>query len=244
MAKKPIRAIVCEGKDDLAVIRAMLLARGAKKLDSPAASRTQQRFETDHLILSLESRDGKSELAKMVLDATQGTSSERPDRVMVSFDPDLDPPARELAFFEKAFEDLRRRRAGPLQHDDRGRLCFRVNDRDVLIFPAAWRSSAQGFAGLPEEHNIERLLVEGILASRPTPDPMSTWVDDTTTALMALVKDKGYKRALRIWSAALAPDSESFAARLLEMHETKHTCLGVLEASPAGGALDAIVEMP
>ncbi len=34
-----------------------------------------------------------------------GSAGTRPDMVLVSFDPDLDPVQRELAFFERDFEE-------------------------------------------------------------------------------------------------------------------------------------------
>ncbi len=115
MPAKPLRAIVCEGKDDLAVFRALLLAEEAKKKPGtmPAGSRVE-RYETDRVEVSLEYRDGKSTLVDLALAAAAGTAGVRPDMVLVSFDPDLDPPAREFAFFER---DLTSRKQGRVSRD-------------------------------------------------------------------------------------------------------------------------------
>jgi hypothetical protein len=239
MATKPLRAIVCEGKDDIAAFRALLMANDATKKPAVATSRVE-RFETERVEITLEARDGKSMLATLALAAASGTAGVRPDMVLVSFDPDLDPPAREFAFFERDVEDSKQ---GRLTKDSDGRRILRINNRDVRLLPAPWRSKTTPcFAGLPEEHCIERVLIEGILASRAQGDAITGWAKDATEKLQTLVKGKGHKRAFRIWTAALDPDSESFVARLFQMSETKHACLQAVHATPAYEALRTLLD--
>jgi hypothetical protein len=242
MATKPLRAIVCEGKDDLAVFRALLIAGEARKKPPsgmPTAPR-MERYETDRIEITLEHRDGKSMLVDLAYAAAAGTAGVRPDMVLVSFDPDLDPPGREFSFFERDFEA---RKQGQLRRNEAGQRVLRMSNRDVVLLPAPWRSSsASSFAGLPEEHCIERVLIEGIVASRPSSDPLTSWATDTTTKLHALVANKGYKRDFRIWTAGVDPDSESFVARLFQMHDTKGACLDAIRATQAAKALRALLD--
>jgi hypothetical protein len=74
MATKPLRAIVCEGKDDLAVFRALLLVEEAKKKTSgaPISGTRVERYETDRVEITLEARDGKSMLVELALAAAAG----------------------------------------------------------------------------------------------------------------------------------------------------------------------------
>lgn len=112
-----------------------------------------------------------------------------------------------------------------------------------MLLAAPWRSSAPArFAALPDEHCIERLLIEGIVASRPSPDPLTSWATDATVKLHALVADKGHKRAFRIWTAGFDPDTESFVARLFQMHDTKGACLAAIRSTPAARALRTLLD--
>jgi hypothetical protein len=241
MATKPLRAIVCEGKDDLAVFRELLKVEEAVK--KPAGGMITgprvERYETARVEITLEARDGKSMLAELALAAAAGTAGVRPDMVLVSFDPDLDPPGREFLFFERALEA---RKQGRLTHNEAGQRVLRINNRDVVLLPAPWRSGAAScFAGLPEEHCIERLLIEGIVASSLSP-ALTSWALDATVKLHALVADKGHKRAFRIWSAGVDPDSESFVARLFQRQDTRGACLDALRATPAARALHTLLD--
>lgn len=241
MTTKPLRAIVCEGKDDLAAFRALLQVEGVRKkvVGAALAGQRLERYETDRVEITLEARDGKSMLVDLAVAAAMGTAGVRPDMVLVSFDPDLDPPAREFLFFEREFES---RKQGRIGRNDAGQRTLRISNRDVVLLPAPWRSNNACFAGLPDEHSIERILIEGILASRPQGDAIASWATDATTKLHALVKDKGHKRAFRIWTAALDPDSESFVARLFQIHDTKGACLDAVRATPAWQALRTLLE--
>jgi hypothetical protein len=240
---KPLRCIVCEGKDDLAAFRAVLKVEGAvrsKRPGAPVGGGNVQRFETDRVEITVEARDGKTDLVQVAMDAATGTAGRRPDMILVSFDPDLDPPPREFAFFEKAFEAHKQ---GRLAKDEAGRRTLRIKDRDIVLLPGPWRtSSVARFAGLPEEQCIERVLVDGILGSRRDGDPVAGWAHETMRKLHVLARDKGFKRAFRLWSAALAPDSESFVARLFEMHETSGACLDAVKATPAYNALRTLLD--
>jgi len=189
--------------------------------------------------ITLEARDGKSMLVDLAVAAASGTAGVRPDMVLVSFDPDLDTQAREFLFFEREVES---RKQGRLGRNDAGQRTLRISNRDVVLLAAPWRSGNACFAGLPEEHCIERILIEGILSSRPQGDAIAGWTTEATTKLHALVKDKGHKRAFRIWTAAVDPDSESFVARLFQMHDTKGPCLDAVRATPAWRALRTLLE--
>ena len=246
MAAKRLRAIVCEGPDDLAAIRALLLEDGCRKkpqLPGPAAVSRAQHFEIGDLEIQLESRNGKSGLADLAIDLAQGGAIGRPDMILVSFDPDGDAPAREFAFFEKAFGEHTgaRGKVGPLDRNSAGARAFKMDRREVVLLPAPWRStSIERFAGLPDEHCLERVLIDGILEA-DVPESVTKWAKAVTTSLCALVPTHGYKRAFRLWNAALHPDAESFVPRLLQANEHKHACLKALRSTPAATALSVLL---
>ena len=224
MAAKCYRAIVCEGPDDLAAIRALLLQeegsrRKPRPTGQPLESRAQY-FEIGNIDISVESRNAKSGLAELAIDVAEGGAVGRPDMILVSFDPDSDPPAHEFAFFEKAFADrARARRVGPLDRNPAG---------------------IERFAGLPDVHCLERVLIDGILEACES-EPVTTWAKEATMSLCALVPKHGYKRAFRIWNAALHPDAESFVPKLLQADEHKHACLRALRSTPAAKALSTLL---
>lgn len=242
MAAKRYRAIVCEGPDDLAAIRALLLEDGCRKkpqLTAPASASRAQQFEIGDLEIHLEARNGKSGLAELAIDLAEGGAIGRPDMILVSFDPDSDPPAREFNFFEKAFVDHggARGRVGPIERNSAGARVFKMNRREVILLPAPWRSmELERFAGLPDEHCLERVLIDGILQA-DVQESVARWAKDATTSLCALVPKHGYKRAFRLWSAALHPDAESFVPKLLQADDHKHACLKALRSTPAALAL-------
>lgn len=237
MATKPRRCIVCEGKDDLAAFRGLLIAEEARKLVKPGLR--AEHYETDRAEISLEARDGKSMLVELALAAATGTAGVRPDMLLVSFDPDLDAPAREFAFFE---QEVERRKNGRLTRDDDDRRVLRISNRDVVVLPAPWRSARPCFAGLAEEHCMERVLIDGILEGRPQGDPVTRWAVNATVELAKLVSKHGHKRAFRLWSAALDPSAESFVARLFQMAETRSACLAAVRATPAWKAFRALLD--
>ncbi len=246
MAAKRFRAIVCEGPDDLAAIRALLLEDGCRKkpqLTAQAGASRAQRFEIGDLEIQLESRNGKSGLAQHAIDLAQAGAGGRPDMILVSFDPDRDAPAREFAFFEKAFGEHTgaKGKVGPLDRNPAGARAFKMDRREVVLLPAPWRSSSiERFAGLPDEHCLERVLIDGILQAGVS-EPVTRWARDATTLLCALVPTHGYKRAFRLWNAALHPDAGSFAARLLQADEHNHACLRALRSTPAATALSVLL---
>ncbi len=59
-----------------------------------------------------------------------------------------------------------------------------------------------------------------------------------TTELKKLAPSHGWKRAFRIWNAALAPKSEGFVDALLQQPETKDHCLKALRGSAAWQCFD------
>ncbi len=242
MAARLNRIMVCEGKDDLAALRALLRAEGAievKGIKGVPLSLSSLRFEHKDVLLHVESVVGKSKLTERAVLLSEGSASERPDMVAVCFDPDGDSEAKEFAFFKSDFKEsaLKSRRAGELTSTD-GRLSFRINRRDVTVLPAPWRTPSDvAFDGLPtDEHNLERVLISGILDSALAPK-LVTWAQDATAQIHALIGKHGWKRAFRIWSAALHPDSESFVDRLMQDPALSPACLAALHRTRTAAAL-------
>jgi SOS-response transcriptional repressor LexA len=91
---------------------------------------------------------------------------------------------------------------------------------------------------------LRAIVCEGkaILTTPLQPPGLAAWAEEAMKKLHTLVKDKGHKRAFRLWTAALDPDSESFVARLFQMHETKGACFAAVRATPAGEALRVLLD--
>ncbi|HVE82483.1 MAG TPA: hypothetical protein VND93_06535, partial [Myxococcales bacterium] len=53
------------------------------------------------------------------------------------------------------------------------------------------------------------------------------------------VQRHGWKRAFRIWCAALFPDSEAFVDRLLQDELTREPCLSALKTTAAWKSLQS-----
>jgi hypothetical protein len=224
-------AIVAEGPDDLAALRVLLRGIGAevKGTFHDANRNPLQVVLNGSTVQVWAARGKKKELTERAIDAAQGTAAYRPEIVVVCFDPDTDPEPSEFQFFATHFEEVRGTRAGPLVIDPTsGATTFQVGDRTVRVVPAPWRlDAAPGFAGLPNEHNLERVLITGLLSVLSS-DPRTAWAAQTTAALTALVSDHGWKRAFRIWSAALVPSAEAAVDALLQRREAKDGCLAAL----------------
>jgi hypothetical protein len=168
-------------------------------------------------------RGKKKELAQRTLDAAEGTAGLRPEVILVCFDPDSDTRDTEFAFFKRDFDEVRGTRAGPLKEDG----SFEMADRVVRVEAAPWRlDGAAAFGGLPDHHNLERVLLTGVLRAMAG-DPLVAWADQATGALVRLVTDHGWKRAARLWSAALRPH-EAFVDALLQENRVKDHCLQAL----------------
>jgi hypothetical protein len=192
--------------------------------------------------------EGKPGLAGRVLDVAEGASDTRPDTVGVVFDPDLDLPQRQFAFFERDYNTLsqQRRRGSRLERRSRRgsrqqEYIVTINNRSVRILLAPWRSTHPvGFDNLSNEQDLERVLIEGILASN-VDRCLHNWALVSTQELRNLVTDHGWKRAFRIWNAALQPKSESFVDKLLEAPETRSGCLASLRATPVAALIEALL---
>jgi hypothetical protein len=240
--RKKIRYVVCEGPDDLAVLRVMLNEVDDRKQCS-GVKRQGIVYETERVALRVESaRDAKSGLALHALDRAEGTAAERPDMIGVVFDPDDDPQAHEFDFFERDYNRIATRdRRGTTLKSVRMGFQVSIHGREVQIRRGAWRSAlAPVFAGLPDEHCLERVLIDGILSSTITA-PIATWAHDSTAELRKLVQDHGWKRAFRIWNAALEPKAESFADKLLEAPATRAACLAALRATPVAQLVQCLL---
>src|SRR2546425_170320 len=118
--QRRVRVALCEGRDDLAAIRALVRAEGCPPLVEATAPREQWelRFESRDLVLRvIRAENAKSGLADRAV--RLATASERPEIIAVCFDPDEDPAAREFRFFIDSFERVARGRTGPLSLHER-----------------------------------------------------------------------------------------------------------------------------
>lgn len=223
--------VICaEGRDDFQAIRALLKAMGLQRDPSvplSAAPRSSGASRVEHyrraqVRLQLQAVEGKDRLASVALDLATGSASFRPKQVIVSFDPDEDPPQREFDFFQRVV-----RAAAPAP--------------EVSIRPAPWRSSAPVFDGLPDHQCLERVLIGGILRSQGA-DRFKTWAESATSGLLLIDGAHAWKRAFRIWAAALTPRTESFVDGLLSAHSgTKDFCLAALQDTPVQQVLTELL---
>ena len=189
MAARLSRAIVVEGKDDVAAVRALLradLGLEARSQDPDRSKGAPITFEYQDLVVDVYAAATKSGLATSAVDAARGTGR-RPDRVFVCFDPDRDGAGRELDFFARAFErEVEKRRAGPLTRRD-GRLLSQIQ-REIEIVSAPWRSEAEPtFDDAPHaERCLERVLIGGVLQS-PGASVHRAWAEQAAGDLAKVV---------------------------------------------------------
>jgi hypothetical protein len=230
-------AIFGEGRDDVAAIRALLRELGFRSEDrrtttfAPSEGSRQLRFRRDDALVLLQGVQGKSRLAADALLTIQGAATERPETLIVCFDPDGTMAADHFSFFTREVAGLSPAEGGAYHHT--------VGARVVRIIPAPWhRADAAAFASLPDEHNLERILIGGVLASAEGAR-LRGWAEEATTDLMSLVQRHGWKRAFRMWCAAVFPDSEAFVDRLLQDEATRAVCLTALQATPVWKALQS-----
>jgi hypothetical protein len=231
-------AIVVEGPDDLAAVRALVRHAGARVEGSIHAETRSPLMVTMHAstIPIYAARGKKLELPQRVLDAAAGTALLRPDVVAVCFDPDDIPEASEFAFFAENFETARGARAGALDANQR----FEIAGRSVQVLPAPWRLEAPVTVDpLPPHQNLERVLLTGVLRALDN-DARAAWVVGSLASLTTIVTDHGWKRAFRLSSAALRP-AEAFVDSLLQQPETKEHCLSALVATKAWAVLSAML---
>jgi hypothetical protein len=77
--------------------------------------------------------------------------------------------------------------------------------RQVKLLYGAWRPETDTpFDGLRDEHDLERVLIQGVLAS-PIDSALRAWAEDATSHLTKLRPDRGWKRAFRVWNAPSIP---------------------------------------
>ncbi|MBI5531326.1 MAG: hypothetical protein HY898_01325 [Deltaproteobacteria bacterium] len=199
-------------------------------------------FDIDQIELEVIDGKSKSRLAERALQL--GTATKRPDRIVVTFDPDNDPPASANQFFLKDFADHAGKKGPQMLSDGKGLYRTRLAGREVEIQLAPWRTSAPAvFDQAPTgENDLERVLIEGILGTAE--QDTRAWAEQATTSLLQLAPDHGWKRAFRIWNAALGPKTESasFVERLLQAASTRERCLKALLDTPVGNALQWVLE--
>jgi len=222
-------AVFGEGRDDVAALRVLLRELGFRPEGlrtttfAPSEGSRQLKFRAGDTLVLLQGVQGKSKLAADALLTIQGGATERPEALVICFDPDGASPADWFRFFLKEVPG--------------GQDRLRIDSREVRIIPAPWyRSEAATFASLPDEHNLERILIGGLLASDEGAR-LRGWAEEATSGLMPLVQRHGWKRAFRIWCAATFPDSEAFVDRLLQDEATRDACLAALKATPVWEAL-------
>jgi len=107
--------------------------------------------------------------------------------------------------------------------------------------PAPWRAAHPvAFDGAATSDNdLERVLIGGILDHKGDENVL-TWAQDSTQSLLQMLPDHGWKRAFRIWNAALEPktESSSFVDKLLQSERTRDACLRALMTTPVAAALE------
>lgn len=228
---RPTRAIVVEGPDDMFAVRA-LLRRFDGGGDLKETSKNEWRAACADVDVVLLRAEGKGDLARRA--AQSATAGTRPDRLAVCFDPDGDPPNKEFAFFEKA--------AGKELERDGNTLRLKIDkQRRVEVLPAAWRADdLERFDGLPDHHCLERVLISGLISwDRAQPTSVGRWAEDATKAIFDALPTHGWKRAFRIWNAALKPDAEAFVDGALQA--TVDHCLSVLRRTHAAHAIASLL---
>jgi hypothetical protein len=239
--------MVCEGPDDLAAMRALVPAI-EPDATSPKSSKYEGglTFDTSKVRIVLQAASGaKSDLARNVMDLAEGTAGTRPELIGVVFDPDRDSQDKEFEFFKRDYNKLssRQKRGSKLKPKGKEHV-VRINNRDVRIILAAWRlSTPTPFDNLPDEQTLERVMIEGILGSKLANAALNEWALDSTVTLRSIVSDHGWKRAFRIWNAALQPKSESFIEKLLQDVETREACLESLKSTPVAALIRSLLQV-
>ncbi len=228
--------VVCEGPDDLAALRCVLRRAGATADGRQSIASGQLGYTFQGARLDIYSAGGKkTKLAARARELASGTASRRPESIAICFDPDDDAAPNENDFLVRDFRAFHA--SGLLDHeldtDAEGGFLLRLGTTSIAIRSAPWRSdSALEFAGLPDHHCLERVLITGILRSTVAAGA-TEWARSSTEALRQLVADHGWKRAFRVWSAYFAYDTDSIVDRLLQHHDTRDACTAELAATIA-----------
>lgn len=85
-----------------------------------------------------------------------------------------------------------------------------------------------------------RVLISGLLSwDRSQPRPLTAWAESATRTLLAELPRHGWKRAFRIWHAAVKPETPSFVEGALD--ETAHHCIAALKRTKAALAIASLL---
>ncbi|MBI3272966.1 MAG: hypothetical protein HYZ53_28515 [Planctomycetes bacterium] len=240
-----MRTFLAEGPEDLVALRALARDLGALEHKLKFEPGRRLVYNVGDRRIWIESADGKQKLAQRALDFAQGGAQERADLIGVCFDPDADTLQKEFDFFRNQLTNLvssHKGEGGLIADPPRG-YAFRYRARLVRVRPAPWRSAkVSDFDSLQPHHSLERLLLTGILRA-DIEGALGNWANQATTDLVALVSDHGWKRAFRIWNAALYPDAggAGFVDALLQREPTRQPCLDALRGAVAAEVLRSVL---
>ncbi len=225
------RACIVEGPDDLAVLREYVRTLGHDHRPIKGAPREFEVVASGWRTRFLNAQ-GKEKLAQRSLDAA--TASQRPENLVVCFDPDGKDTQHEFEFF---LDGLRAEECHVTINSGHVTATTKRKQR-LVIQPAPWRSATEeSFDGLDATRNLERILISGILTgcrSEPDCEVLLAAATKATEVIHSAIPKHDWKRAFRIFGAAIKPDAESFAEGLMQ-HSTfgKHARRAV-EQSEAG----------
>src|SRR5262245_16766442 len=105
-------AVFGEGRDDVAALRVLLRELGCGPDNrrtttfAPSEGSRQLRFRTDDTLVLLQGVQGKTRLANDSLLTLQGAATERPETLVVCFDPDGATEAEHFHFFQREVPNL------------------------------------------------------------------------------------------------------------------------------------------
>jgi len=237
-------ALVCEGPDDFAAIRAIF--RHWEMQEQPSGASPGSKNATWHgegVRVRLLVAEGKEDLAhRMTMISLAGV---RPTLVGISFDPDDTSRAREREFFSV---DARKQRKGDFSFVEGGDGLWKENKRDVVVVFGAWREPT-GFLkdALPDgHHSLERVILSGLW---PVLDEAEQrWLERAMSEVGDLRPNPKHrwKQAFHLANTLLEPTvgGPAFVDRLLQQSRTKHACLQALLASTAGAMLHRVCKRP
>jgi hypothetical protein len=234
--------IVAEGPDDLAALRALLKQEpGGSVEGSLRAASSPMKARGPGWEAELYIAQGKSTLAERTFYAAQGTAASRPEIIVVCFDPDRDPPPSEFDFFATQYRGCPGATVAPLTWDGSSAGWIEIGGRRVRIVAGPWRlDAAARFDDLPDEQNLERVLVTGLLG-RLGACALTRWAEGATSDLVRERGTHGWKRAFRILNAAICPKSEACVDGLLQDPDVGPGCLAALRTTKAWESVRALL---
>lgn len=230
-------ALVCEGPDDFAAIRAIFRHWGLAQTPSPEPKSAL--WSGDGVRVRVLMAEGKDDLARRM--TMIASASVRPDLVGISFDPDDSETARERDFFHADF--AKQPRAGDLELDA-GDARWKAYKRSVVVAFGPWREPT-GFLKdeLPNQHHsLERVLLSGLWTVLDETE--KRWLESAMTEVGKVRPNPKHrwKQALHLANTLLEPSvgGPAFVDRLLQSDRTKHACLKALLASEAISMLERV----